>query len=153
MSISSLYQTITVACGFFVYSLGFIQMDILTPTQCFYFGTILILLAVLRNIIDKRKRLSNGKPLQAMAMKDLSPWIYFNELLERWKLSEKELHQRISSVELRGKRHVDYTDYASSQATSWIIPIKKIETEFDIIDDRLCFKRQDIEEFENKYGK
>ena len=51
---SALYQTITVSSGFFVYSLGFIQMNILTPIECFYFGTTFILLAVLRNRIESR---------------------------------------------------------------------------------------------------
>jgi len=73
--------------------------------------------------------------------------------MERWELSNIELHEKILNTELRGKRHVDYTDYASSQETPYIIPIEKIETEFDIIDDKLCFKRKDIEEFEKKHGK
>lgn len=50
---------ITVSSGFFVYSLGFIQMGILTPVECFYLGTIFILLAVLRNRIGSR---TNKKP-------------------------------------------------------------------------------------------
>ena len=84
---------------------------------------------------------------------DLSSWIYFNRLMERWKLNGIELHEKILNTELRGKRHVDYTDYASSQETPYIIPIKRIEAEFDIIDNKLCFKRKDIEEFEKKYRK
>ena len=84
---------------------------------------------------------------------DLSSWIYFNRLMEIWKLNRIELHEKILNTELRGKRHVDYTDYASSQETSYIIPVKKIDTEFDIIDDKLCFRRKDIEEFEKKYRK
>ena len=54
MSKSSLYQTITVSSGFFVYSLGFVRMYILTPIECFLVGTIFILLAILRYLIDKR---------------------------------------------------------------------------------------------------
>jgi len=33
----------------------------------------------------------------------------------------------------------------------YIIPLKKIKTEFDISDDKLCFKREDIEKFEKKH--
>ena len=87
------------------------------------------------------------------AMNDSSPWIYFDRLMARWKLSETELHERILNTKLRGKRYVDYTDYASSQETPNIIPVEEIETEFDIIDKRLCFRREDIEEFEKKHGK
>lgn len=152
MSISALYQTIVVAIGFFIYSLGYIQMNILTPLQCFYLGTVFILLAILRNIIDKRKRLANGNSIEDDGIKNLSPWIYFHSLMERWKISEQALRQIISTTELLGQRHVDYTDYASSQAIQDIFPVKKIKTEFDIIDDRLCFKRKDIEEFEKKCG-
>ena len=53
MSKSSLYQTIAVSGGFFVYSLGFVQMNILTPVECFGFGTIFLLLAVLRYRLDR----------------------------------------------------------------------------------------------------
>jgi len=88
------------------------------------------------------------KSRQGVAINDLPPWIYFNRLMERWKLSRKELHNTILNTQLRGKRYVDYTDYASSQTTPYIVPVKTIEIEFDIIDDRLCFKRKDIEEFE-----
>ncbi len=90
---------------------------------------------------------------QDVAMNKLSPWIYFNDLKERWKLSRIELHEIILNTELLGKRHVDCTDYASSQAAPYIIPVKKIETEFDIVDDKLCFKRKNIEEFEKKHRK
>lgn len=98
------------------------------------------------------KRVTGCTPL-GVAMKDLSPWIYFNNLTERWKLSKIELHEKILNTELRGKRHVDYTDYTSSQETPYMIPVNNIEAEFDIIDDKLCFKRKDIEEFEKKHGK
>jgi hypothetical protein len=54
LSKSALYQTITVSSGFFVYGLGFIQMYILTPIECLCFGTIFILLAVLRNRVGSR---------------------------------------------------------------------------------------------------
>jgi len=56
LSKSALYQTITVSSGFFVYGLGFIQMYILTPIECFYFGTLFILLAILRNRIGNRTK-------------------------------------------------------------------------------------------------
>ena len=59
MNKSALYQTVSVSSGFFVYSLGFIQMDILTPIECFYFGTIFILLAVLRNRLDNSSKSKN----------------------------------------------------------------------------------------------
>ena len=51
------------------------------------------------------------------AMNDLSSWIYFNSLMKRWKKDARELHRMILDTELMKKRHVDYTDYASSQAT------------------------------------
>jgi len=113
----------------------------------------IILLAVILGLIGILIILRIENKRKGSAMNNLLPWIYFHRLMERWKLNRIELHERILNTELRGKRHVDYTDYASSQETPYIIPIEKIETEFDIIDDKLCFKRKDIEEFEKKHGK
>ncbi len=55
LSRSALYQTITVSGGFFAYTLGSVKMNILTPWECFGFGTIFILLAILRNRIGSRR--------------------------------------------------------------------------------------------------
>jgi len=54
LSGSALYQTITVSGGFFAYTFGAVKMDILTSWECFGFGTIFILLAILRNRIGNR---------------------------------------------------------------------------------------------------
>jgi hypothetical protein len=93
------------------------------------------------------------KSRRNIPMSNLSPWIFFNSLKERWGKDARELHQMILETELVGKRYVDYTDYASSQAIPEIFSVKDIDTEFDIIDDRLCFKREDIEEFEKNRDK
>ena len=65
MNKSGLYQTIAITGGFFAYSLVFVQMNILTPIECFYFGTAFILLAVLRNRIEsrinKKKKILTGE--------------------------------------------------------------------------------------------
>lgn len=61
MSKSALYQTIAVGSGFFTYTLGFAKMNILTPTECFAFGTVFILMAVLRNRIESRTNKKRGK--------------------------------------------------------------------------------------------
>lgn len=130
------------------------------PTYPFLDRRTIILLAIVLGLIgistilriEGRRKIDTNKSI-GVEMNYLSSWIYFNRLMERWKLSRIELHEKILNSELRGKRHVDYTDYASSQETPYIIPIEKIKTEFDIIDDKLCFKRKDIEEFEKKHGK
>ena len=64
MNKSTLYQTIAVSSGFLAYSLGFIQMNILKPLECFYIGTICILLAILRNSLGRR----TGKKIQVSIM-------------------------------------------------------------------------------------
>ena len=113
----------------------------------------IILLAVILGLICILIILRIENERKGSVMNDLSSWIYFNRLMERWGKDAGELHRMILDTELMEKRHVDYTDYASSQATPHIIPVENIEAEFDIIDDRLCFKRKDIEKFEKKYIK
>lgn len=63
MSPAAFYQTITVCIGFFFYGAMFVKMDILTPVQCFLFGSLFILLAYLRNRIDNREQRPHDKEL------------------------------------------------------------------------------------------
>ncbi len=61
MTLSAFYQTITISFGFFFYGAMFVKLGILTPLQCFLFGSSFIFLALLRNRIDNQAKKSQNK--------------------------------------------------------------------------------------------
>ena len=128
MSKSALYQTIAVAAGFFAYSLGFTQMNILTPTECFLFGTVFILMAVLRNRINSRTK----KRLQ-VSIDDLSLEIDYNLkiLHDFWEYKQGYLNKLLSlSAALRGAQQIVVSKTENSITTD---SVDSIEHDIDLL--------------------
>jgi len=127
LSKSALYQTITVSSGFFVYGLGFIQKDILTPIECLCFGTIFILLAILRNRIGSR---TNKRP--QVSTDELSLEIEHNLKLfhDFWEEKQGYLNKPLSlSRALRGAQQIVVSRTENSITTD---SIDSIEHDIDL---------------------